>query len=376
MMRHCLVLGELQKAEEYAVRGIEMVENNFQLKDRPGYHILMSTLALCQGGRYEETKTFQQAIQRYQAGGLRLATSLYALGRVYWLQGERAEAVRQFHEVLALMHQEESGSEQALLAAVLSGLEASYDNAEGFQVFCHRLREEHRQRAVRMPADFKTLAHWYLTATESDLRLTRVQFGFQATAVQTLKSAFEHGEWTWHDKFSDCSFALDNGLTIQAANGRDLAELNLSAPRLLGSIIGNFALQAVSLPTSDGKPTQGGILLWRDKEHYLRLDRGALGTHEITFQGCLSNTDVFIGRGRLTAERIFLRLERVGERVNALCSDDGEQWFSVGHVDFPADNPVQIGLHAIGMIDRLIYPGAYPDGTAIRFESFTVYRDQ
>jgi hypothetical protein len=33
---------------------------------------------------------------------------------------------------------------------------------------------------------------------------------------------------------------------------------------------------------------------------------------------------------------------------------------------------VQVGVHAIGMIDRTIYHGAYPDGTAIRFTSFKV----
>jgi hypothetical protein len=27
-------------------------------------------------------------------------------------------------------------------------------------------------------------------------------------------------------------------------------------------------------------------------------------------------------------------------------------------------------LYAVGEIQRVIYPGAYPDGTAIRFESF------
>lgn len=61
-------------------------------------------------------------------------------------------------------------------------------------------------------------------------------------------------------------------------------------------------------------------------------------------------------------------------RVNALCSADGKAWFTVGHVNFPVADPLQVGMHAIGMIDRLIYPGAYPDGTAIRFESFTLYR--
>ena len=44
----------------------------------------------------------------------------------------------------------------------------------------------------------------------------------------------------------------------------------------------------------------------------------------------------------------------IGERVNALCSADGEQWFTVGYVDFPVTDPVQVGMHAIGMIDRAV----------------------
>jgi hypothetical protein len=59
--------------------------------------------------------------------------------------------------------------------------------------------------------------------------------------------------------------------------------------------------------------------------------------------------------------------------VNALCSADGEAWFTVGGVAFPVEDPVEIGLHAIGNIDRTIYHGAYPEGTAIRFEAFEVW---
>ena len=74
------------------------------------------------------------------------------------------------------------------------------------------------------------------------------------------------------------------------------------------------------------------------------------------------------------SEWVFLRLERISEQVNALCSADGVGWFTVGHVEFPVEDPVQIGLHAIGNIDRSVYHGAYPDGTAIRFESFQLWR--
>jgi regulation of enolase protein 1 (concanavalin A-like superfamily) len=73
-------------------------------------------------------------------------------------------------------------------------------------------------------------------------------------------------------------------------------------------------------------------------------------------------------------ESVFLRMERLGNRVNALCSADGKNWFTVGHVEFSVDDPVEVGLHAIGNIDRTIYNGAYPDGTAMRFESFELWR--
>jgi hypothetical protein len=39
----------------------------------------------------------------------------------------------------------------------------------------------------------------------------------------------------------------------------------------------------------------------------------------------------------------------------------------VGQIAVPAHGPLVVGLHAIGQIDRMIYAGAYPEGTAIRF---------
>jgi regulation of enolase protein 1 (concanavalin A-like superfamily) len=83
--------------------------------------------------------------------------------------------------------------------------------------------------------------------------------------------------------------------------------------------------------------------------------------------------NVILGRGRLPAESIILRLERRGGSVRALCSADGQHWFSVGQVEFPADDSLEVGVHAIGSIERMIYPGAYPEGTAIRFESFELW---
>jgi hypothetical protein len=140
---------------------------------------------------------------------------------------------------------------------------------------------------------------------------------------------------------------MQNGLEIHAANGRGLWFVNWSAPRILRSLSpvlsaaegGDWVAQTACVPATKEKPALGGLLLWKDRRNYLRLDRGVTGEHEILFMGCLGNRDILIGRGRLesanqrvsgSSGQVFLRLERVGDRVNALCSADGENWFTVG----------------------------------------------
>jgi hypothetical protein len=66
-------------------------------------------------------------------------------------------------------------------------------------------------------------------------------------------------------------------------------------------------------------------------------------------------------------------MERIGTQVAALCSGDGESWFTVGQAEFRSADPVEVGLYAMGDLNRIVYPGAYPEGTAIRFESFELW---
>jgi hypothetical protein len=126
-------------------------------------------------------------------------------------------------------------------------------------------------------------------------------------------------------------------------------------------------------------------LIWDSDRNYVRLDSGLTGVWEVVLLGCLENQDQVIGRGRLPGptpepsspsdgDRVWLRLKRAGDRVIALCSADGQAWFTVGHAPFAAQDPVHVGVYACGEIQRSIYHGAYPDGTAIRFESFQLWR--
>jgi hypothetical protein len=143
-------------------------------------------------------------------------------------------------------------------------------------------------------------------------------------------------------------------------------------------------------------PGIGGLAVWADKRNYLCLIVGYRGRRDVCFWGCLEGSDVVVGRGRLPSVRaagrkaggsagresgqgtdragiVYLRLERAGDRVRALCSADGAGWFAVGEVAYSVADPGEVGLVAIGSIDRAVYPGAHPEGTAIRFESFDLW---
>src|SRR5439155_4882609 len=133
-----------------------------------------------------------------------------------------------------------------------------------------------------------------------DFGLPTSELQFQNPNAQTRGPAprcapppeIQNAPWVWLDPFDDCRYRVGDGLEIRAANGRDLRGLNRSAPRLLRPVTGDFAVQAVCVVPSKERPATGGLLLWKDKGNYLRLDRGTRGEHEISFQGCLGKKNV------------------------------------------------------------------------------------
>jgi DNA-binding SARP family transcriptional activator len=377
MGEYLLRLGDLKGAELYSRRALETAEVAGFKSVQGTAHWVIGQIALCQGASAEAVDACQTALGLFdQTGDREGLGTLCTLGRAHLAQGDHEEAIGRFHEVMA-MPSRDAGVRSYFMPQtpppVLSGLEEAYADPEAFCAFCSRFYETHPQSS-----DLPTI-QWFLEpanpAAVREPPLQRVSFA-ESTSLDCALSS----DWAWHDLYDDCSFCVTagRGLEIHAANGRDLWAINLSAPRLLRKAPENtaWAVQTICSPASADKPAIGGLLLWKDQENYLRLDRGTAGEREIAFQGCIGNQDLIIGRGRLNIDAfkwIFLRLERIGDRVNALCSADGTEWFTVGYVDFPVEDPVQIGLHAIGNIDRNIYHGAYRDGTAIRFVSFTLW---
>jgi tetratricopeptide (TPR) repeat protein/regulation of enolase protein 1 (concanavalin A-like superfamily) len=372
---HHLALGRLAEAEIWARRSLEDPIAANDPGRAPWAPITQSIVRVCDGddpGALVSAQEISELLPRLNSYRRFLASTL--LAGIYLALGQRAEAralyAALFRDVRPALvcGWSRRGSLRPLLPALLVGLEAVYEDPLAFRAFCRDYRAQHPEVATL------SLRQWYGEPAAAGPIPSAPRFNCEF-ACETVESLLAVG-WRWHDPCGDGAFGLQQGagLALCAANGRDLFYINQTAPRWVRPAGGDFVAEVVCLAVDD-RPAMGGLLVWRDRENYLLVEWGRYGRRETLFAGCVANVDMDYGRGCLSGQpaKVYLRLARRGGRVDALCSADGETWWSVGHAAFPADDPVQIGVCAIGMIDRTIYPGAYREGTAIRFEVLRVW---
>ncbi len=364
----CVMSGDVAVAHAHADRALEMAQSlgrePLELESR----LCLGLIALCEHAWADAEREWRQAASA--APGAKLAwrewVATYCLGRTYLAQDQRDAAREQFQTALTRLAPYSHVplgwwfNRWPVFAGLLSGLEASFGTGEAFREFCRPFQELATRRTI--PA---CPGQWFLTPAEPSARWQNA-----------VPAPLAHDAWLCVDPLEDCTFALGTVIEIRAANGRDLWYLNHSAPRLLQPMAGDGAAQVVAAPVDAATPAIGGLVLWKDENNFLRLVLGARGAREVSFEGCLAGEEVIVGRGQLpgSAWRIHLRLERAGQSVRALCRAQDTSWFSVGMVTFAARDPVKIGLHAVGWIDRTVHPGAHPNGSAIRFEEFQVWQ--
>ncbi|MFN2133621.1 MAG: tetratricopeptide repeat protein, partial [Anaerolineae bacterium] len=376
-----LDLGDLERAEQYARQELGGKETLGIRSYLVWSHQVLGLVFYAQGKWREATQTNETTLTLARQWGRHReeATEHCILGRIQLALGDEAAALAHFQQAGSIVAPNVARPwRRALrfpyprtLAEVLSGLEAAYAEPTAFRAYCETLRavdtdedEHHPLVEQRMAA----IEQWYLEPAVLDFSAQdQDPGGFPAHSdAQPPRSAWQatlSPGWTWTDPYDDCSYTLGDELEIHAALGRDLWHINLSAPRLTRPASGDLAIEAIVAPARKDRLAIGGVLMWIDEQNYLRLDVGTRGPNEIHFGGCLDNEDRYLGRGQLPpvghAERgisgqaspAHLRLERIGDRVRALCSRDGETWFSAGQVHFP-EGDVQVGVHAIGSIDR------------------------
>jgi hypothetical protein len=366
---------------------------------------LRGLISLCRGARSEAEPSLDRAVYLAQQAGYPEAEVWchQMLGRAHLDRGERKAALQRYRRAAALCTPEMFGNWRAremrayalVFASVLGGLEGAFADPTAFRAFCQRFpgREQMIDGAQVSPdLDELALGQWFLDSAAPAPGPGASDAGEPLLDVrlQSLNTDRMPAGWTWHDPFGDCRYALQQGLAIEAANGRDLWVLNQSAPRLMVAAFLSpsmptlgISVETICAPAAADRPAMGGLLLWIDPANYLRLDRGLSGPNEITLIGCLQDRDMILGRGRLPPEpagvsdrldRAWLRFEWHMDQVRALCSADGETWYTVGQVALAFDASAQFGLYACGNIDRTIYHGAYPEGAALRFESLRAWQ--
>lgn len=368
-------LGVLDTALQYNWKVLEQIgqlERYFLVEPvRADTRRNISTSLFCRGATQEGLQYLRQALETYWSSIEEIQmpylqfVNISLVSKTLLTLGRKAEAreilVKLFekvpHHIKHHTHHSRVG-----MALALSGLETSLDDHAAFAAFCREYRNKYPE-VEQLP-----FRQWFLEKAVP-------QVCGRALITDRFEGALSD-EWTWQDPCGDGAYRLAGGLEIRAANGRDLWHLNTSAPRLLRPITGAFAVQALCGTALTGRPAMGGLAIWQDQSNFLHLERGSFSRHELTVKGCFGGEDRVIGRGRLDSEKTFLRLERAGNRVRALCSADGREWYSVGETMIPFNNKIQVGLFGSGWIDRSYYHGSFPEGAAIRFESFRAWRLQ
>ena len=318
---------------------------------------------LCQGKWQEAVDLFRNAAEKgQQVPYLKEEWALIGVARAFLAGGIREKAVEAYREAINRIPSSRIQSPYHM-NEVFSGLELAYGSQEEFQTFMEDFRRDYPM------INRSAFSQWYLTPSERRSIEDEPLFHEQFREILS-------DEWVWQDPLQDCSYSASTGLIIRAANERNLHYVNRSAPRLVRPepFQGDFTFQTLCSPTSEGLPAIGGLLVWLGEKYWFCLERGSRGPDEVTLRGFMENHDFIYGRGLLPGDRTYLRLERKGHWLSAACSSDRESWWDVGGCELSSGEPLYLGLHANGHINRMVYPGAFSAGTAIRFQEFWLWK--
>ena len=129
---------------------------------------------------------------------------------------------------------------------------------------------------------------------------------------------------------------------------RDLGPTVNTAPRLITSpIYGNFVIDSKISANMTDNDEGGGILLWKDSNHFVRFERICrhsmdrerqqqiilVGPNEVKFTTLASNWNP-----------TFLKLIRTGNVFAGYASPNGVEWQHFGNITIEIDEPIQTGL--------------------------------
>lgn len=170
------------------------------------------------------------------------------------------------------------------------------------------------------------------------------------------------------EKENASDFNTANGvLKLKIPSGKDLYGDNRTAPRLVKSVTGDFEIET-RVKFSPTQSYQGaGILIFRNDNNYLRLERGfgGLGGGEdgIRFDKREDETHEPVATPEkfpTSAGEVELKFRRVGKDFTAFWREAGKtEWKEVGKVSANYPETVQVGLIGVNTADEITAEFAY-----------------
>jgi cytochrome c len=148
-------------------------------------------------------------------------------------------------------------------------------------------------------------------------------------------------------------------ITTTSPPERDLYQpVNVNAPCIMiNGITGNFIVETQIMADTDQEWESDGILIWKDSNNFIRLDRacGADLSQRIVFimskDGGWDPMDVVLSSNM---NPTYLRMARTGDIFSGFYSSDGITWTHIGDLTFAVTDPVDVGLDIVNV---------YHDGT-------------
>ncbi len=363
-----LMMGDIDEAETHA-KAILKISENQSSDPTLSEHYLWHFIEIIRQNYDKALTHLQKMLEDFQLHKrIGWIVQIYGyLGIVYMKKDDYNQAIQNFELSMKTIME---SSDESLISLTynfpLLFLKEAYEAIpvpNKYREYCLSLKERYADVIDKLPW-FK----WDIEPAQPSKEYRKLIFGdnFQGKVDES---------WNWIDEFGDCSYHVTgDGVEIHSANGRNLSGTNNSAPRLMREISGDFAVETIVSPVSDEKPYIGGILLWKDKDNFLQLEKGYWGKRTVRYGGRIDGKLYNCSRGFLpsAADDIYLRLEHSKGKFHAYCND-GKEWLSCGETELQTEGTFQVGIYAYGMIDRHIYCSEYNEGTATLFRNFRIW---